>query len=291
MNREFYKLIIVTLIFLVGCGDPTVSLEDVKYEPKIAVEGILYPEEPVNKIWIMRNVPLNTVVENDMLYLTPDGNGVTASINGVALHYNSVEKYYYTNDLSVEYGKEYTLVVDAVIDGNNLHTEISTTTPLQGFKVINHDLGEIIYRQTSPKIDFYPSPEIGFYAFSIVALDASFDTFIFDNPYIPNLDSADLADDFNGFKYEYNLLLNVDSNPGTLHSYNIYGLDTWFYGNYRVTVYACDKNMKDYVLTAGDVMEFDGNLHEPRNYFSEDGIGVFGSAIKETVLFQLLPRE
>lgn len=289
MKRRIIVLGILVILFT-ACGDPTVDISQVEYNPKLVVEGYVYPGEPVRNIWLMKNVPLNTQVNTENLYLTPSDNQVLATINGVALQYDSEKMNYYTNDLQIEFGKEYNLVIEAVVEGTALRTEIKTTTPTEGFDLIRNDLGDLVYRNDQVYIDFHPSPSTGFYAFSINAKDADFDTFIYDNPYFPNIDSSDLADNFKGFKYEYNLLLNIQGTIQDTISYHLLGLDTWFYGKYNVIVYAGDKNMKDYLLTVGEVQEFDGNFHEPRYYFSGDGIGVFGSAIRDTLTFTLLPR-
>jgi hypothetical protein len=54
-------------------------------------------------------------------------------------------------------------------------------------------------------------------------------------------------------------------------------------------VYAGDNNFKDYVLTVSNVQQPDGNFIEPRMYLTGDGIGIFGSAIRDTVTFNLVP--
>nr|WP_319776159.1 DUF4249 family protein [uncultured Sphaerochaeta sp.] len=278
-------------IMLTACGDPSVDISQVEYVPRLVVEGYVYPGEPVKDIWLMKNIPMNTQVNAEDLYLTPDENLVVATINGIELHYNTEKMNYYTDDLQINYGEPYQLVVEAVVEGAALRTEIITTTPLEGFDLVKNELGELVYRDQQVYIDFHPSPQTGFYAFSVNAKDASFETFIFDNPYFPNIDSVDLADNFRNYKYQYNLLLNIEGTPQDTISYHLLGLDTWFYGNYDVIVYAGDKNMKDYILTARSVQEFDGNFHEPRYHFTGDGIGVFGSAIRDTLRFSLLPRE
>ena len=64
-------------------------------------------------------------------------------------------------------------------------------------------------------------------------------------------------------------------------------INIWFYGNYRIIVYACDENFRLYVLTYKNVQEFDGNFHEPRINIDGDGIGIFGSAIADTVYLKV----
>jgi hypothetical protein len=55
-------------------------------------------------------------------------------------------------------------------------------------------------------------------------------------------------------------------------------------------VYAFDKNYKDFLITHDQVQEIDGNFHEPEFHFEGDGIGVFGSAIADTVQITVLRR-
>ncbi len=62
----------------------------------------------------------------------------------------------------------------------------------------------------------------------------------------------------------------------------------WFYGQYRIIAYAGDENMKNYYLTHANVAEMDGNLHEPVFNIDGDGIGIFGSAIADTLYFTVL---
>ncbi len=63
--------------------------------------------------------------------------------------------------------------------------------------------------------------------------------------------------------------------------------NTPFYGTYTVVAYTCDQNFKDFLLTAPNVQEVDGNFHEPVETFQGDSIGVFGSATTDTLRFTL----
>ena len=62
----------------------------------------------------------------------------------------------------------------------------------------------------------------------------------------------------------------------------------WFYGRYRLILYAADRNYTDFFLTHRFVQEIDGNLLEPKFHFEGDGIGVFGSAAPDTVYFEVI---
>jgi len=59
--------------------------------------------------------------------------------------------------------------------------------------------------------------------------------------------------------------------------------DFRFYDDYEIIMYAADKNYKDFHITYRNVMELDGNFHEPKFNIEGDGIGVFGSIIADTV--------
>ena len=289
---KFIKNIIIvfTAVFLSSCGDPLVEIENVKYEPKITVEAYLYPGEEVNNIKLLSNFPLETTIDSANLILTPNKNFVVATINGIPLLYDEVKKHYYNNSLIIEHAKKYKLEVNAVINGKQLYTESETETPKEGFKIIEKNLGDVKYIQQKAEIKFNPAPGTGFYAFSVRAENATVDNFIYNNPFIPNLERKDIEENFNDYLYQLNLIININSTPGTVIDYEVLELDTWFYTNYKVIVYGGDENFKDYVLTVNRVQQPDGNFIEPAFHFKGDGIGIFGSAVKDTVTFNLIPR-
>lgn len=290
MNRLLAYLIIASTILLVQCGDPSISIEDVPFEPKIVVDGYLYPGEPVQGIYLKRNFELNTPIDSAAVYLKPDINNCTASINGVPLVYDSEKGSYYTNDLNIDYGSTYTLTVDAIFSGVTLNIVATTESPQRGFEIVNKELGDITYRDEI-MLRYKTSPGTGFYLFSIRAEDASPESFIYDNAFFPGLDTTDVKENFNAFKYQFNLMLNVDGSAEDIIEYEVIGLDTWFYGNYKMIVYAGNDNMKDYFMTSLRVQGMDGNFVEPKFHFDGNGIGVFGSAIRDTLTFNLIPSE
>jgi len=283
------KIIIVIFVFfmIASCGDPQVDITAVVYQPKIVVQGYVYPNEEIKHVKLTRNFPLETTINQEDLILTPSKNSVTINVNGIGLQFHTVTQSYFTNAITANFGETYTLTVSAVIDGEQLQTTSSTTVPLEGFSLLSTDLGTIEYR-TPISFQFNSSPGTDFYAFSINPDLASVENFIYDNPFFPNLEPSDVEDDLNSFRFQFDVLINVDSTPGTTREYVLTGFDTWFYSTYKVIVYAGDKNFKDYVLTASNVQQFDGNFIDPRMYFAGDGIGVFGSAIRDTVTFNLV---
>lgn len=282
------KFILVLLIGIAAaCGDPDVGINEVEYEQKIVVEGILNPGQPIQNIKLMRNFALGTNIDSSTFYLYPDANDVTASINGLGLQFDTETNTYFANT-TVEYSQEYTLNVTATIDGKTLYCSSTTRTPGPGFAFQSKDLGTIIYRAQRPLIYFTASGNADTYAFSIRPNGASLDNFIYENPFIPNLERKDVEDNFDDFLYQLHVMINIDYTSGEVNEYEMSYLDTWFYTDYTVIGYAADKNFKDYILTANNVQEADGNFIEPQFHFEGDGIGVFGSAVTDTLVFSLV---
>ena len=283
------KVIITVLLILItaGCGKPGINLDNAPYNPKITVEGFLYPGQTVTGIKLMRNFRLGSQVNSSDLYLTPSGNNVTASINGNVLTFDLQTQSYFNNQLIVDYGKSYTLDVYATIDGTQLHTSSTTITPLKGFSVLNNNLGNFSFGD-SISVIYTVSPNTVFYSFSIVPDTASPNNFIYNNGNTRRkLSSTDVANNLNQYKFRSGNVNNIDSYSNLVRSYSIKSRDTWFYSSYTVIAYACDNNFKYYLQTAPSVQEVDGNFHEPIETFQGDGIGVFGSAIADTVRFTI----
>ena len=284
--RRFISFVVIAVI-VSACGNPGVNINNAPYDPKIAVEGYLYCGKPVRDIKLMRNFPIGTQVDGSKINLTPSGNNVIATINGSTLSFDPQTQTYYNNQMTVEYGKSYTLDVSATVDGVQLHTTSTTTTPLPGFAVAEKALGTFRYNSDSIAIDFTPSPGTTNYIFSVAPDSVSTENFIYDNVYTSRLDSAIVAKNMNNYKYGGSILTDISSQTRSSFSYKIENYFTWFYTSYRVIVYAADKNFANYVLTAPSVQEFDGNFHEPVLIFRGDGIGVFASAIIDTVRFTI----
>lgn len=278
----------VFAFLLAGCGKSGVNVDNAPYTPKIVVEGYLYCGETVSNIRLTRNFPIGSQVDTSNLNLTPSGNDVKASINGVALSFDPGTQTYYTNQISVGYGKSYTLDVTANIAGSELHTTSTTTSPQNGFAVLNKDIGDFQYNSASLAVKFIPSPGTGFYAFSIVPDTAGTANFIYNNVFRNTLDSSRVAKNLNDYKFRDEIDDNINSYSVTVYSLPIRSNDTWFYGKYTVVAYAGDTNFADYVLTAPNVQQIDGNFHEPVLIFQGDGIGVFASAIADTATFSIV---
>lgn len=283
--KKYFLFLIFSMLFISACGDPEVDIAGASYEPKIVIEGYIYPGEPVRDIRIMRNFKLNSVIDTSMLFI----DNAVVTINGQPLQYNSLTRSYFSNSLSIDYGKTYELQVSASIDGTQLTASSSTAVPAQGFNLLTKNLGIRRYGIDTVSIKFNPSPSSDFYALSIIPDSASLSNFIYDNKFQPNVKIDNLIEFFNRFRFQSAYLLNITTNPADTVSYVIKGFDTWFYSSYRTIIYAGDKNFRDYVITAKRVREFDGNFHEPVLNFSGDGVGVFASAIKDTLYFSIVP--
>ncbi len=289
MNMKPAKLLIVffLLIMIAGCGKPGININNAPYNPKITVEGYLYPGETVSSIRLMRNFPINSPVNVSSIFLTPSGNKVKATINGTPLTFDQQTLSYYSNQITVDYGKQYTLEVYATIDGTPLHTTSTTITPQKGFSVMKKGLGNYSYGD-SIQINYVPSPGTGFYAFSIVPDTANTGNFIYNNSLRKNIDSSDVSDRLNEYRFRYGTVDNINSNASIMYAYYVTERNTWFYSSYTVVAYACDENFKDFLITSPNVQEVDGNFHEPVETFQGDGIGVFGSAISDTLRFTIV---
>ena len=288
---KFIKIILILIIPLlfISCGDPGVDITNVSYEPKIAVEGYLYAGETIHDIKLTRNFALGQPLELSKLTLTPQDNSVNVSINGLPLLFDPQSKTYYNNTVIVEYGKTYKLSVSALFDGRQLRTESVTTVPQKGFKLITTgNLGNKRYNLDNIKLDFQPSPGCDFYVFAVIADSASTGNFIYNNPFDSNIDTNDIRKNLNDYRVQFDAVTDIDSYSGALFSFNVRPYQTWFYSSYKTIVYAGDKNFRSYLFSAPNVKEFDGNFHEPVQIFTGDGIGVFASAVRDTVLFNIV---
>lgn len=284
---------------LFSCGEGTVEIGSNTYEPKIVIEGYLYPGQKIQNIKITRNVPLNTNVDPINLVLNNAEVKLIDLQTGkeFKLTFNSQKLFFEYNgtDLSIGFDKSYKLVVTASIDGKVLTANSITRIPKSGFRIIDEltTSQTIAYREQNSgggikniTLAFSPSSGTDFYFFSIVALNASDSSFIYNNPYI-SMKTEDVKKELDRYKYQMRWLQNINS-LGTLIKYDLDWINFWFYGNYRIIVYACDENFRLYVQTYKNVQEFDGNFHEPRINILGEGIGIFGSAIADTVYVKVI---
>jgi hypothetical protein len=73
MKMKLYiaALMVTALLFLNGCGDPSVDPLSFSYEPKIVVNAFIYPGEEIKDIVISRNFPLSSKIDTNRFVLTP----------------------------------------------------------------------------------------------------------------------------------------------------------------------------------------------------------------------------
>jgi hypothetical protein len=294
--------LILLLLIIYSCGEGKVSIGPENYEPKIVVDGFIFPGQPVQNIRITRNIPVATAVNRQALVITDARAALTdIAVNQVyELEYNS-ETYGYQysgQDLVIGYGHSYRITINANIDGSSYWTGAVTTVPEKGFEIIDSLCRDSLYyyqrdgsgNVLKPNIVFRRSPETDFYAFSIIALQASVESFIYPpkNVYIPHtIEKSDVEEHLSSLMYSRDEIFNTPASDGIMEK-EIEYFHVMFYGWYRVVAYAGDINFKDYYLTKNNVQEIDGNLHEPVFHLEGDGIGVFGSAIADTLYFKIL---
>ena len=130
MQLRIFYLILIAIIF--SCGSPTVSIDENNYQPKIVIEGYIYPDCPVSDIKISRNFPLNTTVNYDSAFIS-DALVTIEEVGGAA--YNlTFEKGFRSyldvdTNFTIESGKQYKLNVTATIDGKEFHASSITDVP------------------------------------------------------------------------------------------------------------------------------------------------------------------
>ncbi len=295
------KYIILAALLFSACGTGVVEVDDSNYEPKIALDGYIYPHTPVKNIRIMRNFPLNTSLLRTDIFLV-DAEVVLTDVSNqkdypLIFNPQALAHEYPGNDLLIEHGQAYMLSVKATIDGVNLQCRTTTVVPQEGFSIVREN-SKITPSTYFPINDdgsterwefaFERSPNTGFYALSIVALEADTSTYIYESPFSRFDTAADFEEDeWKDLIYNFTWQQDLQEESGE----TTLPLDWYlfaFYGKYRTILYAGDQNFRDYLLTAWQVQEIDGNFHEPILNIQGDGIGVFGSAIADTVFLEVL---
>ncbi|MDZ7319269.1 MAG: DUF4249 domain-containing protein [candidate division KSB1 bacterium] len=301
MKQRLTVLILyLSLILLnIQCGETPITIDERTYTPKIVVEGYLFPGQAVEKIRITRNFPLNRDIELAQIVIADATVRLSDVTTGstYALSYDpfTFAYHYPGNDLAIDFEKTYRIEINATIDNHNLNASSTTTVPGRGFQIVPEKsrLDPLRYRQRDSQgnlqsfaVAFKRSPTTTFYVMSFVALEASRDNFISENLYGIRVDDID-DQDLNRLKYQ-SRWVETFYEGFSIHYAEVSWLQIWFYGRYRVILYAGDKNFKDYFLTHGRIQDIDGNLYEPKFHFEGDGIGVFGSALVDTAYFEVI---
>lgn len=291
------KMLLLALLFFIStllssCNDELI-INEAKYEPKIVIAGLIYPEKRVEEIQITRNYHLSEEVNIDDLFLHDAQVSITDLESNTS--YKLVEYkncyVYMGRELFIGYGKTYRLDVSAVIDGKSLKASSTTTTPQKGFRIAMQ-VQSLKYREKDSsgvikqfEVIFKTTEGASFYMFSLCPEEPKLSNFIYDNPYF-DLDTAYVSENFSFFAQRYFWINNL--NPAEIHTYEISWLNLWFYDAYEITVYAGDLNYYNFIATYGNIQELDGNFHEPRFNIEGDGIGYFGSAIAGRTYIEVL---
>lgn len=300
--RILLLIILVTGGFLLfSCGKTTITIDESTYEPKIVIIGYIYPHTPVTNIKITRNFAIGTIIEKDEVPLRDANVQIKDFVKDTiyTLVYNDLKSCfeYPGDDLYIDYGNSYEIRVNASIDGQNLAASSVTTIPEQGLLINREEsiYGDLFYRQKdesgtaiAPRVAYEQSPDAAFYLLSIHSTEASQETFVYENPF--GFDIQDALD--GGAKiedFQYRARWTRPENTGDGYSViEINWFQIWFYGPYRLLLYAGDDNFYHFYNTHRNVQDIDGNLHEPVFDIDGDGIGVFGSAVVDTLYLNVL---
>lgn len=300
---EYSSILILTILLLSSCGKTSVTIDERTYEPNIVINGYLYPEKPVSNIQITRNFPIGTTIDKNQIALSEASVNLTDIETNIVyeLTYNpnTFAYEYIKEDLEIDYGKSYRLDISANIDNSDLQASSTTTVPEKGLEIDreNSIFGDLFYRETdetgkliTPQVAYKQSENSAFYLLSISALDADIHTFIYENPF--GLDINDVLEEegkIENFQYHAKWTRPENQNGG-FSIMEISWFQIWFYGPYRLVLYAGDENFYHFYNTHRNVQNIDGNLHEPIFHIDGDGIGVFGSAVIDTLSLNILKK-
>lgn len=291
-------VLLAAALWALGCGEGKVPVTNNSYEPRIVIEGFLSPGQAVqgqNGVLLTRNIRFDEdlPLPEDLLLRDAEARLVDEETGTVfPLEFeNEFNQFGYAGgDLLVEYGKTYTLEVRATVDGEELEARASTTVPLPGFGIVevSPDL-ELPYRPLDEagdpvnfKLTIERSPGTVYYLTTIRPRTFGPDNFVYDNPFA-DLDPEDVVDDIDDFYYNWDWIQNTPREAGR-STIELFWFYMWFYSEYEVTVYAADRNYSSFLQTFDEVQEEDGNFHEPVFSIEGEGIGVFGSYIRDRVV-------
>jgi len=301
---KIYILLIVSAFsFFTACGKTSVEIDESTYEPKIVINGYLYPDKTPTRIFINRNFPVGTTINKDEIALAEADVTITdlseGSVYPLVFKANFGYFEYPDSDWRITYGQSYRLQVSARIEGKPLTAASTTTIPDRGLQIDrqNSIYGDLYYRQkdedghlVSPRVAYWQSPNAAFYLLSVAGLEASVESFIYENPLGQDIRKAlERGLNIEDFQYraKWTRPENI-SNGLSVMEVNWYMI--WFYGRYRLILYAGDKNFYHFYNTHKRVQEPDGNLHQPLFDIEGDGIGVFGSAVTDTLYLNILKK-
>ena len=291
--KRIYLLLATLAILLQACGEGVINVDDIEYQPKISIEGFLIPGQPVDNIKILRNFPVDANLNRLDLTL-PTASVVITDLQDNSEHVMTYDADRYTfydaaNGLAVQPQGSYRLDVTATIDGQSLSAHAETTVPSSGLDIVSVNYPSLRYRERDSndnirnfKFDFQRSPGTTAYIMTAVATEAGESNFIYDNPF-EEVEAEDVVDDLEDWRYESEWIQDLPAEAG-VSSIELFWFDFWFYSEYQVVLFAVDKNYIDFYRTYEEVQEIDGNYHPPVFNIEGDGIGVFGSAVADTIM-------
>lgn len=296
LNKIAILMLTILALIIQSCGEATVSVTNISYEPKLSIEGFLIAERAPEKIRINRNFPVNAqlrnmslIPENMLATITDVASGTVYDLTFHPSSTNTDSNWFdYTGgDFIVEPGKNYRLDVSGEVSGKVLNASAETTVPLSGFEITAMNFDQLTYRQPGENgevsrffMTINRSPGTTFYLNTIHALDADLSTFVYNNPFF-NIDRKDIEENMHRLSFQMRWIQDTPDSAGETEI-EIFWSDLWFYSQYELVVFAADNNYKDFIQTFGRVRETDGNFHEAKFNIEGDGIGVFGSMIADT---------
>ncbi len=245
--KKILKFIPITLLSLLAlnCGEATVEVENISYEPRIVIEGYISPGAAVSGIKISRNFRLNQDISNTDLSLPDAVVSITDEQNGTeyALEYfagvsesDSNYFYYPGNDLTIVSGNRYTLHVSATVEGKVLSASSTTTVPEPGFAITSVNFDSLKYRQKSDDgvtLEFSMminrSPGTTFYVTSIEAIEYGLDNFVYNNPF-NDFDPEIIEENIDRFRNGLTWLQNTPSGAGE-SEIRLFWSNFWFYSD------------------------------------------------------------
>ncbi len=267
---------VLTAVFT-GCDNPIQSA----YQEQLVVDGFIYANEPVDSIVLHRTTPFGEYYD-DLDYAV-DSATVTITVDGVPhkLLPTGLKGRYYlpASDLIVVGGKTYDL---AIIAPNHqtggVHSVSATTTvpmPIhfsaiadsvrgKTFTLDTNNLSNFAFVVTAGPVD-EPNRE---YLLSVQALDTTYGL----------IRHREGSDSLATMRYS-----NIATGPAIAVTP---GLLSW-YGPNLITFYAIDTNWSDYQK---QLIGRGGTDYQPSLNHINGGIGVFGSAARDTVTIFIKPK-
>ncbi|MFI5202557.1 MAG: DUF4249 family protein [Candidatus Kapaibacterium sp.] len=279
---KFLLAMTVILIVFSGCDNPIQTV----YTEQLVVDGFIYANEPIDSIVLHRTTPFGDYYD-DLDYAV-DSAQVTITVDGVAhtLLPTGLKGRYYlpASDLVVQGGRTYFLSVTARNNqtGGVYSATSMTTVPMpihltgladsvhgQTFILDTNNLGSFVFLVTA-------GPGGGAdqrYLLSITALDTNAGRIRFQS-------GRNSTDTTVPERVRYS---GVATGPTILVRPQFFS----YYGPNLVTFYSIDTNWADYQR---QVIGRGGTDYQPSLNHIDGGIGVFGSAARDTVTIFIKPK-